>query len=94
VSDIEITLPAEMAEWVKRQVETGRHSSADENIRKLIAFDRENEAKIAHMQTLVDEALASGVSDRPIGEVLAGAREKARSNTEQALAGGGGVGGV
>lgn len=80
MSDIEITLPAEMAEWVKRQVETGRCSSADEYVRKLIAYDRENEAKIAHMQALVDEARASGVSDRSIEDVIAGARAKARAD--------------
>jgi antitoxin ParD1/3/4 len=80
MSEIKITLPAEMAEWVKHQVETGRYGSADEYVRKLIAYDQENEAKIAHMQALVDEARASGVSDRSIEDVIAGARAKARAD--------------
>lgn len=80
MSDVEITLPAEMVDWVHDQVKADRCGSASEYVGRLIAFDQENEAKIARMQALVDEALASGVSDRPIGEVLAGARAKARAN--------------
>lgn len=39
-------------------------------------FDQEREAKIAHMQALVDEAIASGPGDASMGDLKKLARRK------------------
>ena len=78
--DLKIALPTEMVDWVHGQVKSGRCSSASEYVRKLIAWDQENEAKISSMQALIDEARAGGLSDRSIENVIATARAKARAN--------------
>lgn len=79
MATMNVSLPDQMREWVDAQTRSGRYGNASDYVRDLIRHDQEREAKIAHMQKLVDEARASGVSQRSIQEVLATARAKARA---------------
>lgn len=63
MATMNISLPDPMKQWVEAQAETGRYSNASDYVRDLIRRDQERDDKIAHMQRLVDEARASGVSD-------------------------------
>ena len=80
MATMNVSLPDQMRDWVDAQAKSGRYGNASDYIRDLIRHDQEREAKIAHMQMLVDEARASGVSDRTVDEVIASARAKARAN--------------
>jgi antitoxin ParD1/3/4 len=75
-----ISLPDTMKQWVEEQAQTGRYSNTSDYVRDLIRRDQERAAKkIAHMQRLVDEARASGVSHDTMATVRA--RALKRSNT-------------
>ena len=78
MATMNISLPDQMREWVEAQTKSGRYGNASDYMRDLIRHDQEREAKIAHMQKLVDEAIASGVSDLTFDQVIERARAKAR----------------
>lgn len=79
MATMNISLPDQMREWVEAQAKSGRYGNASDYMRDLIRHDQEREAKIAHMQKLVDEAIASGISDKTAEEMIAIARAKART---------------
>ena len=65
-----VPMPEPMRNWIERQTESGRYPDAEEYVRDLIRRDQEREAKIAHMQKLVDEGLATGISDESMDDIL------------------------
>lgn len=78
MATMNISLPDQMREWVEAQAKSGKYGNASDYMRDLIRHDQERAAKIAHMQKLVDEAIASGVSDLTFDQVIERARAKAR----------------
>lgn len=77
MATMNVSLPDPMKQWVEAQMESGRYSNASDYVRDLIRHDQERNAKIAELQKLVDEGLASGVSERNMSEILDAARRKA-----------------
>lgn len=77
VSTMNISLPEEMKRWVERQARSGRFGNSSDYVRELIRRDQERQAKIAHMQALVDEGQASGEGARSMDELEAIARREA-----------------
>jgi len=69
MATMNISLPDAMKAWVDVQSGSGRYSNASDYVRDLIRRDQERAAKIAHMQQLVDEAIASGESERSLEEI-------------------------
>ena len=80
MATMNVSLPDAMKDWVERQTRTGRYSNASDYVRDLIRRDQERKDKIAHMQTLVDEALASGVSEKSMADILQQVRSAAGDN--------------
>jgi antitoxin ParD1/3/4 len=82
MATMNVSLPDGMKAWVEAQSETGRYSNASDYVRDLIRRDQERNDKIAAMQTLIDEGLASGTSTWSKDEIFqdAQARVQARSN--------------
>jgi antitoxin ParD1/3/4 len=76
MATMNVSLPAPMKEWVESRADTGRFANASDYIRHLIRDDQERAEKIAHLQKLIDEGLASGVSERSPRDVIAAARQK------------------
>jgi antitoxin ParD1/3/4 len=74
---INVSLPGPMKDWVNAQAETGKYSNASDYVRDLIRRDQERYMKIAKLQQLVDEGLASGISEKSMSEMLEAARIKA-----------------
>ena len=62
-----ISLPDPMKEWVDAQVADGRDPG--DFVRNLIEREQERRAKIAAMQVLIDEARASGISERTMDDI-------------------------
>jgi antitoxin ParD1/3/4 len=72
-----VSLPDQMKDWVESRAATGRWSNASDYVRDLIRRDQERAEKIAAMQALIDEAIASGISDRSMDDILADAEAEA-----------------
>ena len=64
MATMNVSLPDQMKAWVEAQTQGGRYSNASDYVRDLIRRDQERQKAIAEVQALVDEALASGVSER------------------------------
>lgn len=78
MATMNVSLPDPMKEWVESQTATGRYANASDYVRDLIRKDQERAAKIASMQRLVDEGLASGPAESAsVDEICEKARRKA-----------------
>lgn len=75
-----ISLPDQMKRWVEEQAASGRYSNASDVVRDLIRREVKAE-KIANMQRLVDEARASGISERSVEDIW---QEALRRSNRQA----------
>jgi antitoxin ParD1/3/4 len=78
MATMNVSLPDPMKDWVEAQARTGRYSNASDYVRDLIRRDQERADKITELQRLIAEGMASGISDRPIEDVLRIAREQAQ----------------
>lgn len=79
MTTMNISLPAPLKEWVAAQKASGRYSNASDYVRDLIRRDQEKIAETAHLQQLLDEGLASGMSDLSVEDIL----ERAVKNYDQ-----------
>lgn len=69
MATMNISLPDGMKRWVEERAGTERYSNASDVVRDLIRREQERGEKIAHMQRLVDEARASGVSTESMADI-------------------------
>lgn len=81
MATMNISLPGPMKSWVERQAQSGRYGNVSDYVRDLIRRDRERQEKIAHMQTMVDEALSGGISDETIDDIWARAIKQAKRSS-------------
>ena len=77
MATMNISLPDQMKKWVEDQTKDGRYANSSDVIRDLIRREQIKAEKIAHMQALIDEAEASGISERTLDEIFADARAQA-----------------
>jgi len=75
MATMNISLPDEMKAFVERQVATGMYANASDFIRDLIRDRYEADAELG---TLLEEGLASGISERSLEDIVAEARERYR----------------
>ena len=64
MATLTISISDEMRDWIEEQVRSGKYPDANAVFVDLIREDQEKAAAIAEMQVLIDEGLASGISDR------------------------------
>ena len=76
MATMNVSLPDAMKRWVEGRAETGEYSNSSDYVRDLIRRDQERQARIAAMQTRVDEALAGGDSTRSLDDIRAEARRR------------------
>jgi antitoxin ParD1/3/4 len=79
MATMNVSLPDPMKDWVEAQAKSGRYSNASDYVRDLIRRDQERADKVAELQKLLTEGLESGVSDRPMDDVLKTARQRAKT---------------
>jgi antitoxin ParD1/3/4 len=79
MATMNVSLPDTMKEWVETQARSGRYGNASDYVRDLIRQDQERADKITAMQRLIDEGLASGVTEDTMDDILAEARRQARA---------------
>lgn len=70
MATMNVSLPDKMKNWVESQTQSGHYSNVSDYVRDLIRHDQEHKDKIAHMQSLVTEALESGVSSKTMDDIL------------------------
>jgi antitoxin ParD1/3/4 len=63
--------------WIKRQIARGAFTNDSEYIRDLVRRDQEAEARLADLKQAIAEGLDSGVSDRSLDAIWAGAEARA-----------------
>lgn len=76
MTTMNVSLPEEMKHWVEQQARSGRFGNSSDYVRDLIRRDQERQAKIAHLQQLVNEGLESGPSDMTMADIRKAARKK------------------
>ncbi len=82
MATMNVSLPDPMKDWVEAQARTGRYSNASDYVRDLIRRDQERAGKIAELQKLIDDGLASGISGRSEDDIRRLSRQKlAEANT-------------
>ena len=84
MATMNVSLPDPMKEWVEAQSRTGRYSNASDYVRDLIRRDQERSGKIAHIQKLINEGLASGISDKGMDEIFDDARARVETRNNEA----------
>lgn len=77
MATMNISLPAQMKAWVEAQSADGRYANSSDYVRDLIRADQVRIDKIAHMQKLIDEGRASGISDKTPRQIFEAARAAA-----------------
>ena len=72
-----IFLPEQTKDWVEAQTQDGRYANSSDVVRDLIRREQVRAEKIANMDRLVEEGLASGISDQTAEGIFAEARREA-----------------
>jgi antitoxin ParD1/3/4 len=70
MATMNVSLPDKMKQWVEEQVETGRYGNSSDYVRDLVRRDQERAEAREKLQQMVDQALASGVSQKSPEELL------------------------
>ena len=79
MSQITISMPEQISEWVQTQVGTGHYADAEEYLHALVQRDRERkEQALQKLRQLIAEGDASGFSELNLPEIWERARQKAR----------------
>ena len=81
MATMNVSLPSPMKNWVESQSDTGKYSNSSDYVRDLIRRDQVRAEKIAHMQMLVDEGRASGITSASMDDIWSEAQAKAQKNT-------------
>ena len=76
MATMNVSLPDAMKEWVEAQVETGRYGNSSDYVRDLVRRDQERADAIAEFDRLIEEGLASGLSEQTPEEIFAEARRE------------------
>ena len=75
-----ITIPEAMEEWIKTQIRSGRYGNDSEYFRDLIRRDQERRQAEEDLRALIDEGLASGISDKMPEEIRQEVQKRLRKN--------------
>ena len=64
-----ITMPDEMGKYIHQAMKGRQFGNASEYFRHLVRQDQEREKKIAALRDMLDEAEASGISERSVQDI-------------------------
>ncbi len=76
MAQMNISVPDKLKAWAEARVAEGRYSSTSDYVRDLMRRDQDRAEAQARLQSVIDEGLASGISELSIDEVIAAARPK------------------
>ncbi|MBE0510273.1 MAG: type II toxin-antitoxin system ParD family antitoxin [Chromatiales bacterium] len=78
MATMNVSLPDTMKTWVEEQAHSGKYSNTSDYIRDLIRHDQLRAEKIARMQFVLDEGLASGEGTSSMDRLLELALERVK----------------
>jgi len=84
MATMNISLPDPMKAWVEEQAKSGRYANTSDVVRDLIRREQAKAEKIAHWNTLIEEAYTSGISEMTFEEIIAEARAEAQARASRA----------
>ena len=81
MSELTISIPPALEEWVAARVSEGRYADASDYLRDLVRRDQDGgEGDLVALRALIDEGLASGIIDEQpevvIEQIIAERRER------------------
>lgn len=78
---VTLSMPDAMKEWIEGRIVEGEYASTSDYVRDLVRRDRERRARpdltLDDLREMVEEARASGISDRSMDEIKVDARQRA-----------------
>ena len=74
MATMNVSLPDKMKQWVEDQVQTGRYGNASDYVRDLVRRDQQRAEARDEFERLIEEGIASGISDMTAEEIFAEAR--------------------
>ena len=77
MATMNVSLPEKMKDWAEDQARSGGYSNVSDYVHVLIRRDQERSDKVAAMQRLVDEGLASGIGERSASALFDEAKKRA-----------------
>jgi antitoxin ParD1/3/4 len=77
MATMNISLPGQMKAWVEAQSKDGKYSNSSDHVGDLIRREQMRKQKIAYVQKMVDDGIASGISTLTREELLHSARDQA-----------------
>lgn len=83
-----ISIPEGMANYINSRMQSGQFGNDSEYFRDLVRADQARQEKQASrdaFQTMIDEALASGESDKTLDQIIDEARKRARKSKSNGL---------
>ena len=86
MATMNISLPDRMKEWVEQQVATGRYANASDYMRDLVRRDEERTAAYTTLEKIVEDAYASGVSERSPEDLRSWLKQRAKEAIRNDLA--------
>lgn len=70
MAKLTIALPAALNDWVEAQAANGLYTDAEDYVRDLIRKDQKRATADLEFQSLVDDGLASGITDESMSDIL------------------------
>jgi len=76
MTNLNISVPESIEDWVFAQVQTGAYVSTGDYVLDLIRKDQAHKTGQAAMQQAITEGLASGISDKSFDQIINLARKE------------------
>ena len=73
-------MPDEMGTYIQSAMKARQFENTSEYFRHLVRQDQERESKIAELRKMLDEAEASGISDKKVPDIMRDVEERLRKN--------------
>jgi antitoxin ParD1/3/4 len=81
MATMNISLPEPMKQWVEAQTADGKYANSSDVVRDLIRREQVKSEKISHWNGLIEEAYASGTSDKTVDEIFDEVRAEVLAET-------------
>ena len=78
MTSMNVSLPAQMKDWVEDRIDTGQYHNASEYIRDLIRKDQAENEKIEAFRAAISIGRDSGTDNRSVDDIFTAAKAKAK----------------
>lgn len=79
MTTMNVSLPAQMKDWVETRLNSGRYHNASEYVRDLIRKDQDENANTIGFIAAIELGRDSGIDPRSVKQILSDAKRNAKS---------------